>query len=82
MTPNQRKYRGFEINAHAEPVEGAFVPSVTLARENAADGKARKFLPPVKAGFATEDEALRCAMEYGMDLIEGRVEGFDANRMM
>ena len=77
-----RDYRGFRITAQADAGESGFVPSVILAREKSADGSGRKFYPPVEAAFPREDEALRCAMEYGHDLVEGRVEGFDANKML
>ena len=77
-----REYKGFEIHAQAPEGVAGYVPEVTLVRHKGDQVRERKFFPPVQAGFATEDEALACAMQYAFDLIDGDVQGFDPHAML
>ena len=77
VTSVDREYKGFEIHAQAPEGAGGYVPEVTLVRHKGDQIRERKFFPPVHAPFATEEEALGCAMQYAFDLIDGDVEGFD-----
>jgi hypothetical protein len=72
----KREYKGIEIHAQAPLGASGYVPEVTLVRLGAAVSE-RKFYPPVRNGFEIEGEALACAMQYGFDLIDGDVEGFN-----
>ena len=78
----EREYKGFEIHAHAPEGGGGYVPEVSLVRHKGDQIRERKFFPPVHAPFATEDEALGCAMQYAFDLIDGDVEGFAPETML
>ena len=82
VTRVDREYRGFEIHAQAPEGAAGYVPEVTLVRYNGDQVRERKFFPPVKAAFATEDEALACAMQYAFDLIDGDVEGVDPDTVL
>lgn len=78
---NARNYRGFTITAIVEQGAGGFIPYVTLAREGGKTETARRFDVPAARPFETEDDATRRAIDYGMDLAEGAVKGFDPNRV-
>jgi hypothetical protein len=82
VTSGGREYKGFEIHAQAPEGAAGYVPEVTLVRHNGDQVRERKFFPPVQAAFATEDEALGCAMEYAFALIDGDVEGIDPHTML
>ena len=73
----KRKYKGVEIHAKAPLGASGYVPEVTLVRPGTSEVSQRKFHPPVRRGFEIEDAALACAVQYGFDLIDGDVEGFD-----
>jgi len=71
----QREYNGFEIIAETNnsTVEG-YAASVTLMRDGAVQ---RKFDLPLCEELASEDEALREAVQYGADLVDGLCPWFD-----
>lgn len=76
---DERNYRGFTIRAHAQASPGGWAPYVMLWREHRAPETARRFDVPLARPCETEDDALRLAMEHGMDLAEGAVPGFNPN---
>ena len=73
----KREYKGFEIHAQAPLGASGYVPEVTLVRPGAEAVGERKFYPSVPGGFERQGEALGFAVQYGFDLIDGDVEGFD-----
>jgi hypothetical protein len=75
-----RTYKGVEINTHVERSGKLFLPVVVLTRHNAKDVAEIKLHPPSN-GVATEDEALKMAMEYGFSAVDGNVKGFDPDSL-
>lgn len=77
----QREYNGFGITAEAFPLPvGGFGACVTLSREGPVRMQS-KFHLPIEEQLATAEEALREAMRYGADLVDGLVPSFDPNDM-
>lgn len=76
-----REYKGVEINAHTERSGDLYLPVVVLTRHNAKDVAEVILHPPCEKVFDDEDDALKSAMEYGLDAIDGNVKGFDPNSL-
>ena len=82
MDTLKRDYKGIEIHARAPRGDSGYVPEVVLVKHGGESVRERKFLPPVRAGFESEESALDCAMRYGVELVDGDIEAFDPNTML
>jgi hypothetical protein len=73
--------QGFQIVASVRKLAvGGYAASVALTR-NAPVPTECSFDLPLYAKLATEDEALRQAMQYGADILDGLVPSIDAPTM-
>lgn len=78
-----REYKGLEIHAHAvQTADGSYMPRTVFARHIADDTRTIQQDPECDpAGFATEDEAIQFAMQFGIDVIDGHVAGLDLSNL-
>jgi len=75
------EYKGFQISTRAiELPLGGYAASVTLKRHHPRIRESR-FDLPLDAERSTKEEALREAMRYGKDLVDGLVPPFDPRSM-
>ena len=77
-----RNYNGFEVNARAMPLRsGWFSPMVVITKHNGDNTKEIKLEPACANGYATAEEAIIHAMDYGLEAVDGNVKGFDPNSL-
>lgn len=78
-----REYKGLEIHAHAfQTPDGSYMPRTVFARHIADDTTTIQQDPECNpAGFATEDEAIQFAMQFGLDAIDGNVPAMDLSNL-
>ena len=72
-----RFYKGYEVDATALRSGSRFVPQVKLTRHEGGRALETTLSPPSGIGYKDEDEAVKAAMNFGFEAVDGRRMGFD-----
>ena len=72
-----RNYKSFAINVQViQGLSGGYVGSVTLTH-GGGHIRDRRFTLPLDEDLASEEDVLREALQYGVDLVDGLLPWFD-----
>ena len=72
-----RFYKGYEIDAIALRSGKRFVPQVKLTRHGGAQVLQNTLSPPSGIGYTDEEHAVKAAMDFGIEAVDGRRMAFD-----